>query len=83
MDAVCVASLPPHQSSVRLSYVLGAVRQRAPEVPIVLICWNNIDDCEEQPPPDGVQSVARSLREAIDACVRLFEEPSPAIETLP
>jgi predicted PurR-regulated permease PerM len=80
VSAVCISYFPGGHSRTRLRYLIGALHQRTPRVPLVVGAW------QEEAPEDapGVLIAApdvpvASLRQAVDACIELGSKSDPVI----
>jgi len=76
---VCISYFPGGHSRTRLRYLIGALHQHTPRVPLVVGAWREAAP-EEAP---GVLIAApdvpvASLRQAVDACIELGSKSIPA-----
>jgi len=78
--AVCISYFPGGHSRTRLRYLIGALHQHTPRVPLIVGAWQAAAPAEAP----GVLIAApdapvASLRQAVDACIELGSKGIPVI----
>ena len=84
VSAVCISYFPCGQSHTRLRFLIRALREQAPGMPLVVGAWEEAAPAEATGGPIELPDIAvATLRQAVEACVDLgaVAEAAPQVQS--